>query len=399
MKPIHKTLALNMIVGANDGDLLNRLLSSFDCRGFYDEIVIVCTTKDQRVNEIAHCFTDKVFTRSWTSERYPHGDFAGARQQALDNTTTDYVMWLDSDDMLECKVLDGNLSKALENTRTFLDRFSFDCYLMKYVTERDVNGAEIMALFRERIWKRSTMAKWEHPCHEQLTLMNHHKILPLAGINIDHQPVKTMGAGMTRNLKILEHEYRNHRTRHSAYYFARDLIVAGRQEEAVPILCEIVDKYNGDNTYIYEACMDLAKIYLYDKMQAGNISRVKYETADIAEQYLRVAVEVSNRNAEPYVYIGDMWQANGLIDEAVTAYKTAMGKDYGQGTIQQAAYYEPLPASRLSKIYHDKGEIEQAIWYNHLALSHFKNDVSLIGDRRKYANEFLDVVKQEAMAA
>lgn len=389
-----KTLALNMIVGANDGDLLDRCLSSFDCRYVFDEIVIVCTTKDQKVYDTAKKFTDKVLQRSWTSERYPFGDFGGARQYALDNTVSDYVMWLDADDLI---VFKKDAVTTFTSIRYAIDKFNFDYYSMKYVTDKTATGGELSAITRERIWKRASLARWNYPCHEQLIFGEYHKHAPLTGVHIDHNPIKSAGTSINRNLKILEHEYRNYKTRHIAYYFARDLIVAGRAEEAVPILCEIVDSYDGDNSYIYESCMELAKIYLYEKMNEGNFSRVRYETADIAEGYLRVALEVCTHNAEPYVYLGDLWQLSSKIDESILAYKQAMGKTYGTGAIQQAAYYEPIPASRLSKIYEDKQEIEQAIWYNKLALDHFKSDVLLRADRRRLAENHLNSITKETI--
>lgn len=390
------TLALNIIAGANDGDLLNRLLSSFDCRNFFDEIVIVCTTKDQRVNEVAAKYTDKVFQRPWTSERYPYGDFGGARQQALDNTVSDYVMWLDCDDLVKVK---KDYATTFSSLRFALTRFAgFDFFTMRYVTDKTADGLDLTAVVRERIWKRSSCARWEHPCHEQLVFSDHHRHAPLTGAHIEHNPVKAAGESINRNLKILEHEYRNYRTRHAMYYYARDLVVAGRFEEAVPMLCEIVQLFDGDTQYLYESCMDLAKIYLYDKQHEGSLSRIKHETVDIAERYLRIAIETCSANAEPYVYLGDLWQAKNKIDESVLAYKTAMGKDYGNGSIQQAAYYEPLPAMRLAKIFADRGELEQAIWYNKLATDHFKTDIGLKQDRIDLAKKHCDICIQ-AIAA
>lgn len=82
---IHKhTVALNIIVGGGEHKELRRMLSSFQSR-LFDEVVVVCTTKDDAVWNTALEFTDKVIYFKWIN------DFAAARNCAIDNTESDYI--------------------------------------------------------------------------------------------------------------------------------------------------------------------------------------------------------------------------------------------------------------------------------------------------------------------
>ena len=376
----HYTLALNMIVGAGDGDVLDRCLSAFDCKNLFDEIVIVTTTNDKKVKDVADKWATKVLSKTWTNEEYPFGDFAGARNLALDNTVSDYVMWLDADDIMT----GANINTKLKNLREYIDELGFEVFFVNYCLERDDNGNETWAIVRERIWKRATGVQWLYPVHEQLPFdWATHRKTRITGITNIHQPLKLSQTGINRNLKILEHEYTkpDKRENHIAYYYARDLMLSAPQQEGLPILVDLVKNFDGNEQNIFESCMALTKYYLYDKMDSDGFHSINKRHLDIAEGYCRIAMSISEDCAETVVYMGDINLARNKKENAILQYKKAMGKEYGNGAVQQVAYYEAIPAARLSALFIEQEEWEQALWYNKLAKDFFRNNEALKKDR------------------
>ncbi len=77
----------------DEEDNLSHCLESV--RGVFDEVVIVDTGSQDRTIEIAHSFGATVFEFAWVD------DFAAARNEALAHATSDFVFWLDADDVVE----------------------------------------------------------------------------------------------------------------------------------------------------------------------------------------------------------------------------------------------------------------------------------------------------------
>ena len=97
-----KTLGLCMIVGPGDGPLFQRCIGSMVGHCF-SQIVAVVTTGNQADIDACKETGVEVIVHEWASARYPYGDFAGARNEALKALHTDYAMWLDSDDVFRQK--------------------------------------------------------------------------------------------------------------------------------------------------------------------------------------------------------------------------------------------------------------------------------------------------------
>jgi glycosyltransferase involved in cell wall biosynthesis len=385
----HYTLALNMIVGAGDGEVLDRCLSAFDCHAAFDEIVIVMTTNDPKVKKISKKYATLLLQKQWTSERYPYGDFAGARNLALDNTKSDYIMWLDADDVLTA----ADIDTKMKNLRNFIDEFGFHVFFVNYCLERDDSGNETWSILRERIWRKDSGVRWVYPCHEQLPFdWSVHKKSRLTGVTNIHSPMKLDQTGVNRNIKILEHEYMNPETRdqHIAYYYGRDISLFASMQECVPIFADLIQGFDGNGQNIFESAIALVRYYLYEKIDVDGFHKINARYLDIVQGYCNIALSINDNCAEPYVYLGDVFLARNKKDEAAQYYKKAMQKEYGNGMVQQIAYYEAIPASRLSAIYIEKEEFEQALWYNKLAKDFFKKNNALASDRHIILKKFIE---------
>ena len=93
MKNVKKpTISLCMIV-KNEEDFLSQCLQSVE--GVVDEIVMVDTGSSDLTLEIARSFKAKVFQHEWKE------DFSDARNVSLKHATSDWILFLDGDEVLE----------------------------------------------------------------------------------------------------------------------------------------------------------------------------------------------------------------------------------------------------------------------------------------------------------
>src|SRR5512146_2038184 len=90
-----KTLGASLIV-KNESEVIEKCLASI--KGV-DEMVIVDTGSEDNTVELCEKYTDKVYTDyKWND------DFAEARNYSLSKCTTDYVLIIDADEVLNCSI-------------------------------------------------------------------------------------------------------------------------------------------------------------------------------------------------------------------------------------------------------------------------------------------------------
>jgi glycosyltransferase involved in cell wall biosynthesis len=375
------SLALNMILGPGDGKVARRFFSSYDMRTLFDEIVIIntCEKDDEEVRNVISQYADRTGNYKWGT-----GDFAGARNMALAMTLSQYAMWIDSDDLIELNGIDIVFRKIHE---VITVNPNIDFFVAPYILKVNPDGTPGSVFARERIIKKASGIKWTNKIHEQLTIVTDmHKRADLEGLHIIHCPVKTSLDGLARNLKILEHEYLSDPTnRHYAFYFARDLAQDNQWPQAAVILTDFINETSDDLSNVYEACLILAKFYLYK--QTPNADSLCKTTVPLTERYLRISFALTQDNAEPLVILGDNRVAQKLEKEAIRLYESAISKKFGTGALQDKAYYEDLPSQRLASLYLKAKELEKSLWYNKVALKHHPEDTFLLSQRKQIIND------------
>lgn len=382
-------IALNMIMGKGDGPIARRFFESFDMRKLFDEIVLVTTDeKDEDVRAVINQYADKTGNFKWEDKDHPYGDFGGARNMALQLTNSEYIMWLDSDDVIPIEGIEICFMKIREVVAANLDR---DYFVAPYVLTINKDGSAGNVFSRERMFRRASGIKWKGVVHEQLTILpSTHKRADFVGLDVVHLPKKSSRDSLIRNLKILESEYFiDPENKHYAFYFARDLIQDGQWTAAVPIIINMVNTLKDDLSNIYDACLFLAKFFLY-KQSPGKDDCLCQDTSVLAERYLRVCFSISQDNAEPLVILGDVKIAEGNTKSATELFKAAISKKFGTGPLQDKAYYEEYPAQRLAGLYQKTGDLEQALWYNKVALKHGPEDVYLLSQRKTIIENLKD---------
>lgn len=361
------TVALNIIVGPKEARLLERCLTTFDAKNVFDEIVIVNTSLDEKVNEVARKYTDKVFYYQWETERYPHGNFGGARNFAAENTTSDKIWWLDTDDI--CK--DEFKEKLYESIKLIKDDQYKDImiWLMPYTIIMSDDGNPDVWFKRERVYDRQ-LIKWKGSIHEILFPgIEQVKYATINNMHITHLPNKPTYVSAIRNVAMLENEFKfNPDSTQVRYFLGRDYMFTGRVEEGIALLESILSDMTAGYEMLYAISMELAWFYTYGCLNPRpEIEFFKKENSTKAEGYCRMAITFAQEYAEPYILLGDVYVYTDRIDSSIIMYKQAMNKPLGKGKFQTRPLYLEIPADRLSRVYDIKNFNGMAVHFNEVA--------------------------------
>lgn len=104
------------MIAKNEGSRLDACLGSI--HGLVDEIILVDTGSTDNTIEIAKKYGAKVYEHPWEN------DFAKARNYSLDYSTTDWILILDADEVVNEK----DLRKVREN----LEKAEHDAYMIDH---------------------------------------------------------------------------------------------------------------------------------------------------------------------------------------------------------------------------------------------------------------------------
>lgn len=378
------TLGLNMIIAGGESELLRRCLTSVDAQNTFDEIVIVNTSTDVSIDQTATEFGARVFTHQWASDKHPYGDFAGARNCALMNSTSDYVMWLDTDDVVQEKFQPG-----LKRLKDMLDDTSqpgSDLYYIPYAVKHDADLNPVSTLYRDRLFKRTNEVRWMWPVHEILhTGKNQPSSTQIDFLQISHLPIKTGHTSSTRNIRILRHEIEanNSNVFHLRYFLARDLATHGDLDEAASIADTLLAEFPGQESIMHSLCMTLAFNFAYGGLRTcPALDEFSLEQSSTIEHWLKAAIRCYQQNAEPYFLLGELYNRSGNQAQAEQMYVKAMEQPVKAGMLQATALYAELPAQRLADIYVKVGRLEHALWMNRRALQANKASETARAQRR-----------------
>lgn len=337
------TLGLHMIVGGGEAAALERCLQSV--RGpLFDQIVVTCTTEDPEVRAVAEKYATQVPYFPWIK------DFSAARNFSLDHLTTDWLFWLDADDI----ITDRNYN-ALLNLKKNLGKV--DVYRLTYNYRHDENGNPSQPLPRERIVRRLPQYRWKWPIHEAMTVTGapYEDHLHIA---VDHYRDETKGQS-ARNLEILEKEFEKPDCdSRMKFYYAKELVQSGNWDKGGP-LCEHLLK--SGQIWVPDEAAILCRDLVFKYYWGGDYAK--------AREWCEYALTLNKRYAEFYCVLGILAHDQKREDEAIAHFEMAMAcspMDTQQGAL--AEYYKLIPAQNLYVIHHIRGQIEKALMYNKQAL-------------------------------
>jgi glycosyltransferase involved in cell wall biosynthesis len=185
------TVTIALIV-KNEERSLARCLGSV--AGAVDEIVVVDTGSTDATKEIARRYTDRVFDFEWRQ------DFSAARQFAFDQATSDWVAWIDADDVVRnAEAIRPSLDAAPADVEGFYWRYEYD---------QDVWGNSVCELWRERCVRNNGAFRWGGRVHEVLVQQRPCKLERSSAVTVEHHRDRSLVTQkLRRNLEILESEY------------------------------------------------------------------------------------------------------------------------------------------------------------------------------------------------
>jgi len=229
MNDYKQKLTLAVIYG-NVENIMERFLRSF--APLVDEVILVRAIGNQNPDKsegIGLSFFSEndigfqlAYYQNTPGNDWPHvDDFAAARQMAFSLASNDWVMWADTDDILDPKAIPV-IRRALDG----LDDQTVGIQMPYEVPE------DAITIMRERIVRRDAW-KWQSPIHECLMpLVEDATIGTLNNVKIVHAPIAHRGPNNERNMRILESIPEAERTNSHRFHYMQTLDLVGRHEEA-----------------------------------------------------------------------------------------------------------------------------------------------------------------------
>jgi glycosyltransferase involved in cell wall biosynthesis len=223
------TLALTMIVKNEEAHIGTALQH---VRRFADQIVIVDTGSTDRTKEICAGVADEILDLEWCD------DFAKARNVGLARCTTDFIIWLDADDMITAETADGIAALMRESP----GNIGWDALMLPYIYTRDAAGKPTLRQRRERIFRNGMGLCFQYPIHECLIFLPGMRILEHPGLPIIHNKVAPTESSRERNLRILYKAIKSDESRNHPAIWA---MLAKEEEPAksIPVFRKLFAEY------------------------------------------------------------------------------------------------------------------------------------------------------------
>lgn len=336
------TLALAMIV-KNEAHNLPRLFASF--KGCFDEVHITDTGSTDATVEVAKSLGATVHHFDWVD------DFSAARNYSFSHVKTDFVMWLDADDVLD-------------NPEAFIrwrdDAMEFaDYWLATYHYSLDAEGRPNCSFMRERVMKVEKGFAWRYFVHEGIIPNSHTGPVRadyIATWSVKHmRSAEDLAQDKSRNLRMFESRIKTLDAR-MKYYYGKELFENGNSLDGFKWLVEAISDPGlepHDRTLgIQYAC--------YAASACGQFER--------AIQLAHQGAQLAPNRAEFFVIMGDSLCKLGRLQDAIPAYSAAKacvnqapaGAPLAAPIFSQAEAYGVYPRNQIARIYGQLGDFPRA---------------------------------------
>lgn len=337
-----QTIGLCMIV-KDEEKVLEGCLKSV--ANLCDEIIIVDTGSTDNTKNIARRFTENIYDYKWID------DFSAARNFAFSKSTTDYILWLDADDLID----KGELKK-LKKLKKELDG-TVDAVRMYYHTHFDKSGNPSFRFKRNRLIKRSRNYKWIGAVHEYLDVTG---VMMETDIYITHRKnEKEISHEMSsRNLNIYEKRLENKEvfSARDIFYYANELKDHGNYQKAVLYYKAFLRTEEGWVEDEIRACLSMAYCY----KQLGSKRRER--------EALALSIQFDLPRPEACCKLGDLFLEEKQYNKATVWYETALNQEtFSTEGFVQESYQTWYPHLQLCLCTFYLGDIERAIKHNNIA--------------------------------
>ncbi|MBQ4558556.1 MAG: glycosyltransferase family 2 protein [Clostridia bacterium] len=340
-----KSISLCMIV-KNEEKVLERVLKN--AKIYADEIIIVDTGSTDNTIEIAKKYTDKVYDFEWCD------DFAAARNYSFSLAKSDYIMWLDADD-----IVPEDTALYISNLKSIMDK---DVYMLKYTNGFRDNGEAIFSYYRERIIRNSRLAIWKGAVHECITPFGE---VERVNKSIEHHSIKTTKSRRNLDIYIKTKKTRN-LTPREQYYMGREYYDNQEYSDCINTLQTFLTEGKGWVENNIDACVVISNAY--------NILNQKEKELD----YLLMTFRFDQPRANVCYYIGNYFFDKRDYYLAIYWYNMSITCNdvSSKGAFVHKDYYDYLPYLQLCLAYFKLNNIAKAYNYNELAYSIYQNETT-----------------------
>ena len=347
------SVSLCMIV-KNEQTVLERCLKSI--YKFADEIIIVDTGSVDKTKDISKKYA-QVYDFQWCD------DFSKARNFAFSKAKSDYIMWLDADDIVPYK----SLVKLIEWKQGQVSDH-IDVVMMPYHINIDENGRAGFIYYRERILRRKTGFVWQGAVHECIQTSGN---IIYLNAPIEHHKIENNKIS-DRNLKIYQKQG-NALDARGKFYYARELLTHGMIDDAIKMFEDFLQDKDAWIENKIEAYRNLSSCYIYkDKIQTAKDILLKSFAVDIPRAETCCDLAMIYMRLEEY---------NNAKFWYEIAYKCMPNTQ--NGGFVSIDCYGYLPCIGLCVCYDKLGDKKNANYWNERA-SIFKPDSEAVMANRAY---------------
>lgn len=239
------TLALAMIVRDEEAQIA-RVLD--EAAPVCDEMVVVDTGSTDATASIAAEHGATVHDVGWRD------DFAAARNASFAWCESDWILWLDADD-----VLPEPSRLGLAALKDWLPgQQGIDVILGPYHLEISADGTVPLVAVRERLIRRGAGLRWEGKVRESIPLPEGRSAV-VPELVVEHRPhAERRVAAAQRNLRMLEEDVvHGHPTPQTRFNYAMELFGLGRLADAEEAFDGYVDstRLGGPDRYWAHLCL------------------------------------------------------------------------------------------------------------------------------------------------
>lgn len=293
-------ISLSMIV-KNEETSLPRCLNSV--KDLVDEIVIVDTGSTDNTLNISQEFGAKIFNYTWND------DFSSARNFALENSSGNFILYLDADEELS-----SNSKKEILKLSQTSDKIGYYC-TVRSIDEYSKQDNTIRYI---RFFRNSENVRFNGKVHEQITdslVENNYKLIH-SDIEIIHYgyniPSKDKSLKAERNLKLLLKEYSNNQKPYIAFQIAQSYFILKNFTEAEKFFKTSLTSNGLSKDLQSESYYYLAQIYHNHYDVVGSENNIKN------------AINLNDKKPFHHYLYAKILQRKQDYSNALNAYKKAL---------------------------------------------------------------------------
>jgi glycosyltransferase involved in cell wall biosynthesis len=337
----------------NEEHNLEKLFQSI--KGCFDEIHITDTGSTDGTVELAKKLGATVHHFTWVD------DFAKARNYSFSKCTTDYIMWMDGDDIL------GN-KEAFIRWRDNVMQLS-NYWMATYNYAYDENMVPMVKFVRERVVKRGLNAPWTYFIHEGM--------VPAQGENVKLQHVSTWTVNHLRTAKDIEQDRGRNIDiieRHLAldgeipnrlmFYYGKELSDVGRYNDSYEVFADLDFKALESHDRVL-GLQYFVKVMLEKSVKDGKLTAEKKQNlCDRAFATCLQALTLDPKRAELHMLAGDCLIQKRDLPGALSFYSAAKGTievDGPSALFNINSARQDQPRDQIARIYANMNKMDLAI--------------------------------------